>query len=179
MRINPEFKKELIEWIQTISIALIIAFLVRQFLFQPYRVQMGSMLPTLHESDLIIVNKLVFRMQKPNRGDVVVFHPPNNGEIYYIKRIIGLPGETIEVKEGNVFINGEQIKEDAYLNIETPGIYGAKKLLENEFFVMGDHRNNSLDSREFGPIKISSISGKAILVLWPFQDVKVLGHVVY
>lgn len=179
MRISPEFKKELIEWIQTISIALIIAFLVRQFLFQPYRVQMGSMLPTLHESDLIIVNKLIFRTSKPNRGDVVVFHPPNNAGIYYIKRIIGLPGETIEVKDGNVFINNEQIKEDTYLNIETPGIYGAKKLQANEFFVMGDHRNNSLDSREFGPIQLSSIAGKAILVIWPIQDVKVLGHVVY
>lgn len=178
MKISPTFKKELIEWVQTISIALIVAFLVRQFLFQPYRVQMGSMLPTLHENNLIIVNKLIYRYKAPNRGDVVVFRPPNNAGVFYIKRIIGLPGETIEVKDGNVFINNEQIKE-VYINIETPGISGPRKLQKDEYFVMGDHRNNSLDSREFGPIQFSSISGKAIFVLWPPKDVKVLGNVVY
>lgn len=179
MKISPTFKKELIEWIQTISIALIVAFLVRQFLFQPYRVQMGSMLPTLRENNLIIVNKLVYRYQIPSRGDVVVFRPPNNAGVFYIKRIIGLPGETVEVKEGKVFINNEEIKEDTYLKIETPGIFGPKKLQKGEFFVMGDHRNNSLDSREFGPIKFSAVSGKAVFVLWPPKDVKILGHVVY
>lgn len=178
MKISQEFKKELIEWIQTISIALIVAFLVRQFLFQPYRVQMGSMLPTLHENNLIIVNKLIYRMKNPNRGDIVVFRPPSNKDVFYIKRIIGLPGEMVEVKEGNVFINSEQIKEN-YLVIDTPGIFGPRKLQKGEYFVMGDHRNNSLDSREFGPIKLSDISGKAIFVLWPPKYIKVLGNAVY
>jgi signal peptidase I len=178
MKISPQFKKELIEWVQTISIALIVAFLVRQFLFQPYRVQMGSMLPTLHENNYIIVNKLIFRYKSPNRGDVVVFRPPNNAGVFYIKRVIGLPGETIEVKEGNVFVNNELIKE-TYLTIDTPGIFGPRKLLKGEYFVMGDHRNNSLDSREFGPITFSEMSGKAVFVFWPIKDIKVLGHVVY
>ena len=178
MKISPEIKKELIEWIQTISIALIVAFLVRQFLFQPYRVQMGSMLPTLHENNLIIVNKLVYRYKSPSRVDVVVFRPPNNAGVFYIKRIIGLPGESIEVKEGKVFVDNEQIKE-TYLTIETPGIFGPRKLQKDEYFVMGDHRNNSLDSREFGPIQFSAMSGKAVFFLWPPKDVKVLGHVVY
>jgi signal peptidase I len=178
MKISPEFKKELIEWIQTISIALIVAFLVRQFLFQPYRVQMGSMLPTLHENNLIIVNKIVYRYRSPSRGDIVVFRPPNNAQVFYIKRVIGLPGETIEVKEGKVYIENEQIKE-SYLSIETPGIFGPRKLQKGEYFVMGDHRNNSLDSREFGPIQFSAISGKAVFILWPPKDVKVLGHAVY
>lgn len=179
MKISPTFKKELIEWIQTISIALVVAFLVRQFLFQPYRVQMGSMLPTLHENNLIIVNKLIYRYQSPSRGDIVVFRPPNNTGVFYIKRVIGLPGETVEVKEGKVFINNEQINEMTYLSIETPGIFGPKVLKKGEFFVMGDHRNNSLDSREFGPIQFSAISGKAVFILWPPGDVKVLGHVNY
>jgi signal peptidase I len=181
MKISPEIKKELIEWIQTISIALLVAFLVRQFLFQPYRVQMGSMLPTLHESNLIIVNKLIYRFNPPNRGDIVVFRPPNNAGpgVFYIKRIIGLPGESIEIKDGNVFVNNEQIKEETYLNIDTPGIFGPRKLQKDEYFVMGDHRNNSLDSREFGPVQFSAISGKAVFILWPPKDVKVLGHVVY
>jgi len=173
-------KKGLIKIFRKVILIIIISFvamliaspIVRYFIFQPFRVQVGSMIPTFQEDDTVIVNKLVYRFQKPNRGDVVVFHPPNNGEIYYIKRIIGLPGETIEVKDGNVFINGEQIKEDAYLNIETPGIYGQKILLENEFFVMGDNRNNSLDSREFGPIQLSSISGKVILIIWPLKNAK-------
>jgi|ADurb_H2B_02_Slu_FD_contig_101_10971_length_1459_multi_3_in_0_out_0_2 signal peptidase I len=179
MKISPQQKKEIFEWIQTICIALIVAFVVRQFLFQPYKVQMGSMLPTLKENNLIIVNKLLYRFKKPNRGDIVVFVPPGGDkQVYYVKRIIGLPGETIEVKEGSVYINNEKLKE-SYLQIETPGKASLQTLKPNEFFVMGDHRNNSLDSRDFGPIELKSISGRAILVFWPLQSVKLLSHVVY
>lgn len=179
MKVSPQQKKEIFEWIQTICIALIVAFVVRQFLFQPYKVQMGSMLPTLKENNLIIVNKLLYRLNKPNRGDIVVFVPPGGDkQVYYVKRIIGLPGDTIEVKEGSVYINQEKLAEP-YLQIETPGKTTSQTLKQNEFFVMGDHRNNSLDSRDFGPIELKSISGRAILVFWPLQSAKMLSHVVY
>lgn len=175
---NPKTKKELLDWIETISIALIVAFLIRSFLFQPYRVQMGSMLPTLHENDLIIVNKLNYRFNEPDRGDIVVFHPPNGSNVFYVKRVIGLPGETIEIKNGEILINGIPLNED-YLNITTPGIYGPVTLNDDEYFVMGDHRNNSLDSREFGPISKKSIVGKASLILWPLSEFAVISNVSY
>ena len=175
---DKKVKKEIIDWIQTLSIALIVAFLIRNFIFQPYRVQMGSMLPTLQENNLIIVNKLTYRFQAPKRGDIVVFHPPNNPSVYYIKRIVGLPGETIEITNGEILINGVSLPEK-YISILTPGLYGPKTLPENEYFLMGDHRNNSLDSREFGPIKIKSIIGRATLVLWPPKAFKTLNDAVY
>jgi len=173
---NSKVKREILDWVETISVALIIAFLIRSFLFQPYRVQMGSMLPTLHENDLIIVNKLTYRFNEPNRGDIVVFHPPNGSSVFYVKRVIGLPGETIEIRNGEVLINGVPLKED-YLSVATPGIYGPRTLGQDEYFVMGDHRNNSLDSREFGPINKKSIIGKASIVLWPPNAFAIINNV--
>jgi len=168
---NQSHKKEVIQWILTISIALILSFAIRQYAFQPCRVQMGSMLPTLRENDLVLVNKIDYRLHTPIRGDIVIFHPPTLSKDFYIKRVIGVPGDMVEIKDGFVFINTEKINEP-YLQIETPGIYGPKKLGRDEYFVMGDHRNNSLDSREFGPIKLGSITGKAFAVIWPFADLK-------
>lgn len=163
---NSSTKKEILDWIETIAIALLVAFLIRNFLFQPYRVQMGSMLPTLKENNLIIVNKITYRFNDPKRGDIVVFRPPNGSKVFYVKRIVALPGETIEIRNGEILINGIPIQED-YISIETPGVYGPLTLSKDEYFVMGDHRNNSLDSREFGPISKESIIGKAALVFWP------------
>jgi len=179
MSLSTQQKKEIFEWVQTICIALIVAFVVRQFFFQPYKVQMGSMLPTLKENNLIIVNKILYRLQSPKRGDIVVFVPPGGEKkVYYVKRIVGLPGDTIEVKDGAVFINNEKLIEP-YLQIETPGKTSLQTLSNNQYFVMGDHRNNSLDSRDFGPIGLKSISGRAILVFWPILSTKILSHVEY
>lgn len=164
-------KKEVIEWILTLTIAIGLSLLIRQYAFQPCRVQMGSMMPTLHENDLVLVNKIDYRFTSPKRGDVVVFKPPTLSADFYIKRIIGVPGDSVEVKNGYVYINQEKI-EEPYLIIETPGNYGPKKLEKDQYFVMGDHRNNSLDSREFGPIELKSISGKAFVVIWPPKDLK-------
>lgn len=171
MSINQTKKKEITQWILTIIVALILSFVIRQYAFLPCRVQMGSMTPTLRENDMVLVNKIDYRLHTPIRGDVVVFHPPTLSKDFYIKRVIAVPGDMIEIKDGYVFINDVQIKE-TYLVFETPGNYGPKKMEKDEYFVMGDHRNNSLDSREFGPIKLSSISGKAFFVIWPISELK-------
>lgn len=175
---DSKTKREIIDWIETIAIALIIAFLIRSFLFQPYRVQMGSMLPTLKENDLIIVNKLTYRFNEPKRGDIVVFRPPNGSNVFYVKRIVAIPGETVEVKNGELMINGVPLKEE-YVSIATPGVFGPRTLSVGEYFVMGDHRNNSLDSREFGPIHKEAIVGKAALILWPPNSFAVLRNISY
>lgn len=177
---NQAWKKEMVEWLKTIIFALLIAFLVRNYLFQPYRVQMGSMQPTLHNNDLIMVNKIVYRINPPKRGDIVVFNPPGNtSNIHYIKRVIGLPGESIEVKNGKVFINQTELIEPYLSQIDTPGMVGPVVLGENEFFVLGDHRNNSMDSRDFGAITKDHIHGKTMFVLWPMKDFQVFGQVKY
>ncbi len=178
MSLSTTEKKEIIEWIWTIALALLIAFLVRQFFFQPYRVEMGSMTPTLHEGDLVIVNKLYKKPGSLERGDIVVFRPPSNQDVSYIKRVIGLPGETVEVRNGKVKINGEELEED-YISTATPSLFGPQVLQEDEYFVMGDHRNNSLDSRDFGPIEQKTIEGRAVCILWPFRDFVALAHVQY
>ena len=177
---NQTWKKEMVEWLKTIIFALLIAFLVRNYLFQPYKVQMGSMQPTLHNNDLIMVNKITYRIKKPNRGDIVVFNPPGNtSNIHYIKRIVGLPGESVQVKEGKVFINQTELIEPYLSQIDTPGFVGPVVLGVDEFFVLGDHRNNSMDSRDFGAITKDHIHGKTMFVLWPMKDFQVFGQVKY
>ncbi len=174
------WKKELGEWIKTIVIALLIAFLVRSYLFQPYKVQMGSMQPTLRNNDLIMVNKMIYRFRDPQRGDIVVFNPPGNtSAIHYIKRIVGVPGDKVEVSEGRVFINGIELIEDYLQRENTPGQVGPLLLNEDEYFVLGDHRGNSMDSRDFGAISRDQIHGKTLFVLWPLKDFQVFGQVKY
>lgn len=177
---NQTWKKELGEWIKTIVIALLIAFLVRSYLFQPYKVQMGSMQPTLRNNDLIMVNKMVYRFRDPVRGDIVVFNPPGNtSTIHYIKRIIGLPGETVEVSDGKVFINNVELVEGYLRRENTPGQIGPLQLKEDEYFLLGDHRSNSMDSRDFGAVRLEHIHGKTLFVLWPWKDFQVFGQVKY
>ncbi len=174
------WRREMFEWIKTILFALLIAFFVRAYLFQPYKVQMGSMQPTLHNNDLIMVNKISYRFREPVRGDIVVFNPPGNtSSIHYIKRIIALPGERIEIKEGKVFINGIELSETYLLHSDTPGIVKEFVLSENEFFVLGDHRNNSMDSRDFGAVPLSNIHGKTMFQIWPLKDFQVFGQIKY
>lgn len=154
-----------------LGIASVVAFFLLVFFLRatvlfPYRVQMNSMNPTLKENNLVLVNKIAYRNHAPKRGDIVIFAPPNNPHVTYIKRIVAVPGETIEIRGGLVWINGGKIAEE-YLTEETPGKFGPQTLETTEFFVLGDHRSNSLDSREFGPIQQKAIFGKAYFVIHP------------
>lgn len=121
--------------------------------------------PNFADGELLLTEKVDYYLHRPNRGDVVVFEAPNNRKVDFIKRIIGLPGETIKISEGVVFVDGEKIDEN-YVNSGTTG-EAIFKLGEDELLVLGDNRNSSADSRSFGPIKRSSIRGKAWLVYWP------------
>lgn len=167
--------KEIISWILTFLIAFALAFAIRAYIFEPYKVQMSSMNPTLYENDLIIVNKFIFKLREPKRGEVVIFKPPY-GDKDYIKRVIGLPGETIEIKDGFVYINGEKLIEP-YIKNSTPGDLPPLEIPEGKIFVMGDNRNNSLDSREFGPIDLEKLDGRADIIFWPLKHIKNLNNV--
>jgi len=177
------------QWIQAIVLAVIIALLIRAFIFEPVQVQGQSMEPTLFTGERLIVYKLGYMADRPKRGDVVVIkvqegrkallpfvdkYPllkkifPYYDELDYVKRIIGLPGEELVFKDGRVYVNGVLLNEP-YANGMTFSSEYKVVVPQNNYFVMGDNRECSRDSREIGTIHISNIKGKAVLRFWPFK----------
>jgi signal peptidase I len=162
------------EIVKIAIIALIIVVPIRAFVFQPFFVRGASMEPNFHDFDYLIVDEISYRFSEPKRGDVIVFYNPSNNSQRFIKRIIGLPGETIKISEGSVSIKNDAdffiLNETAYLseNIKTPG--NREVLLEqSQYFVMGDNRGLSLDSRSFGALEEDLIIGKESFRLWPLS----------
>jgi signal peptidase I len=172
------FVFELIK-ITVISLAIIVP--VRYFLIQPFYVKGASMEPNFHDHEYLIIDEISYRFKEPSRGDIVVFRYPRNPQEYFIKRIIALPGEKIQIKDGQVIIyndikiNGAVLEED-YLE-EGTKTYGLTDniitLSENEYYVLGDNRNASKDSRSFGAVNESFIIGKVLLRGWPFNKFNV------
>ena len=163
--------------------ALMIAALVVVFIVQPVKVEGTSMLPRLHDGERIFVNKLIYYDEyrwapKVERGDIVVFWYPEDPSKSYIKRVVGLPGDTVEVREGNVLINGT-ILEEKYLdpreNLSTRS-QAPVYVKPNYYFVMGDNRDNSSDSRSWGLVPKKYIYGKALLRYWPLSAASVIHH---
>ena len=155
------------ELIETLILTLVI-FLVIRFAVQNFRIEGFSMEPNFHDGQYLFVNKLVYLLRPPERGDVIVFIPPNNNSRDFIKRVIGLPGDRIEIRSGTVFINGEALKEAYPLNA---GSYstGSVVVPPDEYFVLGDNRNYSSDSHSWGTVSQKSIIGKAWVSYWPPQ----------
>lgn len=166
-----------LEFIKTVAIIIIIAFFVRFYLVQPFIVDGSSMEPNFHNGQYLLVDKISYRLTTPKRGDVIVFHPPKAPTLNYIKRIIALPGDTIDIQDGKITVNGAEIDE--------PYIPAEKTLVRNsaaanlkqtlgptEYFVLGDNRDHSSDSREWGAMPRENIIGRAWVVIFPhFQIV--------
>lgn len=172
--------KSLREWAQVIIVALAIALPVRLLIAEPFIVQGASMDPTFSTGQFLIVDRLSYRFEDPQRGDVIVFEYPNNPSIYYIKRIIGLPGETVQVDKGKVTIFNEEKPKGFTLNepyIEASHM-SADSLFERlgptEYFVMGDNRAQSSDSRLWGPLEKNLIVGRPIIRLSPISSIGIL-----
>lgn len=172
--------------------ALVIAVVIKTFLLQPFWIPSESMLPTIEVNDRVMVNKLAYRWGEPQRGDVVVFRDPRieqaeesipeavirsvleavgirtRGDEDLIKRVVGLPGETIEVRDNHVVVNGSALDEpylpEVFMPDEPPITVG-----EDEVFVMGDNRDASFDSRRFGPIPLDDLVGEAFVTIWPIS----------
>jgi signal peptidase I len=159
-----------IELGETVLPAIVIAVLINLFLAQATRVYGHSMEPNLHTDQRLVVEKVSYRLHGPRRGDVVVLNIPNRGPELLIKRVIALPGETVEIREGGVYINGRQLDEP-YLSGETRGSYGPLVVSPGHVFVMGDNRGASNDSRAFGPVPMEQIVGRAWVSYWPFEAV--------
>ncbi|GAB4264089.1 signal peptidase I [Thermincola ferriacetica] len=155
------------EILESVAIAVILAFVIRVFLFQPFYIPSGSMEPTLQPGDRIIVNKFLYRFKEPARGDIIVFKYPRNPKRDFIKRVIGLPGETVEIRDSVLYINGKKVDQPYLPKGLRYGSYGPVKVPEGSYFMMGDNRNNSEDSRVWGTLPRENIVGKAMLIYWP------------
>jgi signal peptidase I len=155
-------------WARDVSIAIFIAGVIILFFYQPVKVEGTSMLPRLADQSRLFVNKFVYRFDEIHRGDVVVFRYPGDPTKSYIKRIIGLPGDTVEIRRGEVYVNGERL-EEPYVIPEYRGSQSAKEwqVGAESFYVLGDHRSSSNDSRAWGTVPRNYIYGKAQLIYWP------------
>jgi signal peptidase I len=158
-----------------VALAVVVAAFIIVFLYQPVRVEGTSMLPNLEDQDRLFVNKMAFRVGEIHRGDVVVFEYPRDHTKSYIKRVIGLPGDRVAIDHGRVYVNGKRLDEP-YVPARFADDDSQPELLirPGEFFVMGDHRNISFDSRSFGPVSRDLIFGKAAFVYWPMDQAGVV-----
>lgn len=159
-------------WIRDLMISVVLAVLVILFLYQPVKVEGTSMMPALVDQERIFINKFVYRfgIGDIQRGDMVVFWFPADPSKSYIKRVIGLPGDTVEMENGSVVVNGRGLNEDYVLDEYRDRVSMAPfKVGDDEFFVLGDHRSSSNDSRSWGPVPRKYIYGKAVFVYWPLD----------
>jgi signal peptidase I len=173
---KPTLKSEgVVLWLRDLLVSAIASVLIITFLYQPVRVEGTSMLPRLEDRDRLFINKFVYHIVAIKRGDVVVFRYPRDPEKSYIKRVIGLPGDRIWIDHGQVWLNGDRLRE-SYV----PPQYRDSRSMEetvvpaDTYFMMGDHRSISSDSREFGPVERSLIYGKAEFIYWPAKDAGVV-----
>jgi signal peptidase I len=166
------------ELAETILFTLLIYLLVRSFLLENYRVVGHSMDPTLEDEQYLVVNKLGYRLNEPQRGDIVVIHDPRSSGRKLIKRVIGLPGEVVEVKSGKVFIN-EQPLDEPYIQGPMHYTKTPTPIPSNQYYVLGDNRNNSSDSHSWGTLPREKIVGKAWLSYWPPRLWGTIAHVAY
>lgn len=160
------------ETLRTIVLVLLAAFLIRSFIVQPFVVQGQSMEPTFHGQEYLIVNKIGYRLNEPKRGEIIVFRSPVDLSQNYIKRVVGLPGEKVTIKDTQVFVNEKLLREDYTLAEQTlsgaVGKFSTEiQLGSQEYFVLGDNRDHSSDSRRWGTLPKQNIIGKAVLKIFP------------
>ncbi|MDD3839633.1 MAG: signal peptidase I [Clostridia bacterium] len=166
---------EIIEWIQAIVIAIVLAFVIKTFLFDTLRVDGSSMEPTLHDNDRLIISKISYIVDQPKRGDIAVFKYPGNPKEYYIKRVIAIGNDKIKIENGNVYVNGE-LKIEPYIKEKTIVGFKESVIPEGTIFVLGDNRNDSTDSRRpsVGYVPLDNMVGKAVFRIWPFDKINLI-----
>lgn len=163
----PQKKGVIRDTIETIVIAFILAMIIRTFVIQVFYIPTGSMIPSLLIRDRVIVNKFIYKFRTPHRQEVIVFKYPANPKKDFIKRIIGIPGDTVVLRKGYIFINDQKIDENNHPLNRDNTYYGPIKVPPNSYFVLGDNRYNSADSRVWGFVPKKNIVGKAFLKIWP------------
>ena len=162
-------------WLRDLVVSVVISAFIIIFLYQPVRVEGTSMLPVLEDQDRLFINKMAYRVGDIHHGDVVVFQYPRDLSKSYIKRVIALPGDDIRIEHGRVYVNGAQLKEP-YVPSKFADDRSQPEMVlpPHQYFMMGDHRSISSDSRDFGPVDRDLIYGKAAFVYWPMEQVGVV-----
>lgn len=177
---TPAIQKErsgfsvFIEFVVIFAVAYLLAYALQNFLFGNFEIKQHSMEPTLYEFDRVFINRMTYKYSNPNRGDIVILLDPTGKQDDFVKRVIALPGEVVSIKNGEVFVNEKKIDEPYIskdLSIEN---MGSIRVPSDNFFVMGDNRPVSSDSRRFGPIPKENILGKVFVVWWPLAHSRVL-----
>ncbi len=164
---GSSFLSFLIELPILILVAFVIAWVIKTVVVQPFFIPSSSMEPTLLPGDHVLVNKFVFRTRQPKRGEIVVFKYPADPSKDFIKRVVALEGETVQIRDGQVFVDGTPMKQEFVSEEHDPTNFGPVKVTEGKLFVMGDNRTSSFDSRQFGLLPRKNILGKAFFVYWP------------
>ncbi len=189
---KPKTKLVIREWVESVLVAFLLAMVIRTFVVQAFKIPTGSMRPTLIEGDLILVNKFIFgakipftglkltAVRQPHRGDVIVFIYPEDNKKDFIKRLIGLPQETVEIKNGTVYINDKPLLDPIfnqryYYNRGEFATESQKIIVpKDDFFVLGDNSASSKDSRYWGYVPRQNVLGKAILIYWPPNRIRII-----
>jgi len=162
-------------WLRDTAVSIIVSAFIIVFLYQPVRVEGTSMLPMLEDQDRLFINKIAYRVGEIHRGDVVVFLYPHDHQKSYIKRVIAVPGDDLRIDHGRVYVNGNRMPERYVPSRYTDDRSQAESVIPpHEYFVMGDHRSISSDSRDFGPVDRALIYGKAAFVYWPIDQAGVV-----
>jgi signal peptidase I len=171
----PPVSGKLRTWLRDMLISVVVSFFIITFLYQPVKVEGTSMAPRLHDQDRLFINKFAYNFEKIERDDVVVFYYPRDTQKSYIKRVIGLPGDSVRIVDGQVFVNGKAIAEpyvpERFRDVRSMDPF---RVPDGQYFVMGDHRSISSDSRDFGPVARHLIYGKAAFVYWPREEMGVV-----
>lgn len=178
---NDRMRYFMKEWVEPIIIAIILALIIRTFIVQAFKIPTGSMRPTLIEGDRILVNKFIYKFKSPGRGDVIVFLSPEDKKKDFIKRLVGMPGEKIEISNGMILVNDKAIDKDSVIKERyyyNRGDFGKEgqvlEIPEDSYFALGDNSISSRDSRYWGPLPKKYLIGKAFLIYWPPTRIRLL-----
>ncbi|MCE5203288.1 MAG: signal peptidase I [Coriobacteriales bacterium] len=168
---EPSFMRWLLELVVMVAIAFALATLIRTYIVQPYWIPSGSMVPTIEISERVLANKFIYRFSDPEPGDIVVFDDPTGTVPTLIKRVIATEGQTVDIVDDKVYVNGKPLDEPyTYGKPSEPGPVPLPVTIpKDHVWVMGDNRTNSADSRFFGPVPLSSVHGRAVLRIWPLD----------
>jgi signal peptidase I len=167
---RPQLWRAVWELVHDLSVAVLFCFFLITFVAQAFRVQGTSMLPLLQDGERIIVNKFVYRFNPVARGDVVVFWYPKDPSVSFIKRVVGVPDDVVELRRGALFVNGRRV-EESYVTMKDDDTHPPIVVRKGYYYVLGDHRNSSNDSRNWGEVPEKYIYGKAFLRFWPLSKV--------
>ena len=175
--LSPSAARNAISWLRDLSVSVFLAIIVILFLYQPVKVEGTSMTPALINEERIFINKFVYRFGISDivRGDTIVFWAPEDPSRSYIKRVIGVPGDVVEIVDGTVVLNGKRLEEPYLIDANRDRMSMPRRVIEPQhYFVLGDHRNSSNDSRSWGTVSRDAIYGKAVFVYWPLNRLGLL-----